>query len=245
MKDKRAASFVIIFFLTAFLVSFGLTVAARSVATFSAPQEEKRKELENRIRELEKRRGELKAEIDELRSRLDELEKSAAKSDVRLKELQEQVSSLRFAAGLTPVKGPGVEIVLADAENPQLEQAEQAIVHDSDIRAIVNALLASGAEAIEINGERYTGFSCIRCVGPTVLVNSRRISSPFTIKAIGDPDSLERGLLADEEAGVLITEIFPAFGIVYRLTPKEELEIVSYKGSYLFSYAKEDEGEKK
>lgn len=224
-------------FVSALIIAFVAVFLFNSFSAFSNPQEEKRRELENQIKQLEEERKQLRSEIDTLRKQLAELEEKSTATDDRIKQVQERVNALRFAAGLVAVKGPGVTVVLQDAEIADEEVGVQGIVHDSDIRIIVNALLAAGAEAISINGERYTSFSCIRCVGPTVLVNSRRMSSPFTIKAIGDPEALERGLVADEDAGYLITRVFPFYGIGFKLTRADEIIIPSYKGTYALSFS--------
>ena len=60
---------------------------------------------------------------------------------------------------------------------------------------VVNELKASRRQKpISVNGERITAMSEIRCAGTTILVNWIKISSPFEIKAIGNPDMLESGL---------------------------------------------------
>lgn len=237
MQKQRNLIINATFFISALLIAFAGVFLANSFTAYTNPQEEKRKELEEQIKKLEEERKQLKNEIDSLRKQLAELEKRSTATDDRIKQAQERVTALRFAAGLVEVKGPGVTIVLQDADLSEDEIGVQGIVHDSDLRIIVNALLAAGAEAVSINGERYTSFSCIRCVGPTVLVNSRRMSSPFTIRAIGDPEALERGLIADEEAGYLITKVFPFYGIGFKLTKEEEITVPSFKGTYALSYS--------
>ena len=48
----------------------------------------------------------------------------------------------------------------------------------------------AGAQAIEINGQRIVNSSCVTCAGNVISINGERVSSPFTIKAIGSPDLL-------------------------------------------------------
>ena len=62
----------------------------------------------------------------------------------------------------------------------------------NDLRDIVTALWASGAEAISINGERLVATSSIYGVGASVLVNTAFLSPPFQIEAIGSDGLLER-----------------------------------------------------
>ena len=55
--------------------------------------------------------------------------------------------------------------------------------------------MAAGAAGVEIRGQRITVRSSVRCAGPVVLVNQRPIVvNPIVIKAVGDPELLERAV---------------------------------------------------
>jgi len=98
-----------------------------------------------------------------------------------------------FRAGLTPVTGDGITIIMQDAQlDDNVENINYAdyIVHDADINGIINELRIHGAEAISINGERIIGTSRLVCAGPTIFLNVSRYPPPYVIKAIGDPDEL-------------------------------------------------------
>lgn len=99
-------------------------------------------------------------------------------------------------AGLTEMQGPGIVVTLRNKADlkPEDVTEPQYAVHDLDIRDFVNALLAAGAEAVSINGQRYVTTTAMRVLGPNVLINGVPLIAPFTIKAIGDPDNLERHL---------------------------------------------------
>jgi uncharacterized protein YlxW (UPF0749 family) len=59
-----------------------------------------------------------------------------------------------------------------------------------------NELKNAGAEAIVINGQRVVSSTAIRCVGNNVQINAvPTAGSPVIIKAIGDPDLMQSGLL--------------------------------------------------
>lgn len=104
----------------------------------------------------------------------------------------------RVLAGLTPVEGPGLVVVLSDSpkRSKQGSQAQPGdyIVHDRDIQNAVNELWAAGAEAISVNGQRLVTGSFVRCVGPAILVNRMQIVPPFVIRAIGKPEALNAAL---------------------------------------------------
>ena len=88
-----------------------------------------------------------------------------------------QILIQEAAVGLAAVTGPGLVVRLADAAAPidpntgKTSGAEVNRVLDVDLQAVVNALWATGAEAIAINGQRLTALSTIRRAGATVLVD--------------------------------------------------------------------------
>jgi uncharacterized protein YlxW (UPF0749 family) len=115
-----------------------------------------------------------------------------------LKEAQRRVSTLKSPAGLTAVSGPGVTVTLQDAPKAVQEsagaQVANAIVHQQDIQAVVNALWAGGAEAMTLQGQRVVSTTGIKCVGNTVILHGVPYSPPYVVRAIGDAASLRRSL---------------------------------------------------
>lgn len=109
-----------------------------------------------------------------------------------LDSIRTSLYDTRVAAGFTELSGPGVIIKIYDAEDGH---TSETIVHDSDIRDIVNELNTIGAKGIAIGGQRLTATSSIRCVGPVIRVNDESIPvNPVVIKAVGNPEVLASGL---------------------------------------------------
>ncbi len=98
---------------------------------------------------------------------------------------------LRVEAGFEEMSGEGVLVTLSDKENGT---TSEAIIHDTDVRDVVNELFSSGAEGVAVGGERLTATSSIRCAGTLIKVNDQLIPMPIEIKAVGDPELLESGL---------------------------------------------------
>ena len=95
------------------------------------------------------------------------------------------------AAGTVAVTGPGLVVTMRDAV-PLLGEpdSESKRVLDYDVQVVVNALWASGAQAVAVNGHRLTATSAIRSAGEAILVDLVGLASPYTIEAIGDPATL-------------------------------------------------------
>ena len=140
-------------------------------------------------------------------------------------------------AGLTDAEGPGIEITLADSANSQAQADSTDIVHDRDLRDVVNELYGAGAEAISINSERIVANTAIRCVGNTIMINDKRCSSPFVIKAIGDSASLESAL--NIRGGVL--DVLRLYNIQVNVTKYEKIKLQKFTGHISFTYAKTEE----
>jgi hypothetical protein len=106
--------------------------------------------------------------------------------------IAESILSLRRASGFEELTGPGVVLLAFDAPEGY---SYHEIVHDQDVRELTDALMAAGAAGVEIGGQRITVRSSVRCAGPVVLVNQRPIVvNPIVIKAVGDPELLERAV---------------------------------------------------
>ncbi len=128
-----------------------------------------------------------------------ELASSKGLSAKQAKQLNARIKEMEMIAGLTPVSGAGIRVVLSD--NVEIASAASGsnpflpgMVHDFDLLQIVNELRAANAEAMAIRNTRITGYTPIRCVGPAIQINWDGAASPFVIEAIGDPNTLENAL---------------------------------------------------
>lgn len=148
----------------------------------------------------------LQKQVDELQrtnkaqqSQINKYENGVSSSSAQTRALSADLKSAKFAACLTAVQGPGVEVTLTDSKNPfpgglPPGLTPPNIIHDTDINATVNELKAAGAEAISVNDQRVGAVTPIRCAGPTVFVNNTAQTPPYVIKAIGKPLTLETAL---------------------------------------------------
>jgi DNA-directed RNA polymerase subunit K/omega len=107
-------------------------------------------------------------------------------------------SQLAALAGLTPVQGPGIEVVVSDGERKlrPKENPSVVLVQEGDLIFLNMMLWYGGTRGVAINGERVTAQSTITSSGPTLLINGRRVVGPFHVLAIGDPDVLRGALEA-------------------------------------------------
>lgn len=104
-------------------------------------------------------------------------------------ETESNIKQNNKILGLTEVKAKGIIIKLQDnssVPNNVGESIENYLVHDSDLKTLINELWNAGAEAISINGQRIISTTAIICDGNTIKINGETTGSPFEIKAIGN-----------------------------------------------------------
>lgn len=149
-------------------------------------QNKRTEDLKEELIKLQKTNSELRTRLQELKEENMVYEQVRAGDDEAAKLLQKALEEARIFAGLVPVKGKGLIITL--------ENNEFATVQDDDIFEVINELRAAGAQAISVNEERIVAMSEIRNAGNNIMINGVPMKSPFVIKAISDPDQLERSL---------------------------------------------------
>lgn len=132
----------------------------------------------------------------------------------KVASLERQLKVMAQRAGYEPLSGKGIIIKVFD-NNGDVENT--GIVHDTDIRNIINELMIAGAKGIEVGGQRLTVNSAIRCVGPTILVNNKPIPvNPINIKVVGKPEVLISSL-------DIVSNQLMSFGIKIKTETKEEI----------------------
>jgi uncharacterized protein YlxW (UPF0749 family) len=132
------------------------------------------------------------------------------------------------------VDGPGVAVTLDDSAMrniPASSDPNSYLVHDFDVRDVVNALWLAGAEAIAVNDERVVGNTSAYCVGSTVMVNTTRLSPPYVIRAIGEPGVLMETLRNPSYLSSLRKRV-EHYGIKLQVAQVSKMTLPTYIGSF-------------
>lgn len=213
------------------VLGFMLAVQARTQLSLTrALPYQRLEEVTALLYRAEEERDLLRHEVSSLRSQL----AGAGEGQSIIESLRVELEKARMAAGLIPVTGRGVSVVMEETRGSQPgEDANLFIIHDDDILKVVNELVAGGAEAISINGQRVIATTEVRCAGPTISVNNTRTAPPVHVLAIGDPDTLEAALRM--RGGVV--ESLALWGIEVRVKKEEAVLVPAFEGSLLFRWA--------
>ena len=148
--------------------------------------------------------------------------------------LDSEVNQAKTLLGLTNVKGKGVIVTLTDTD-----EALYTYIAD-DLILLLNELKYAGAEAISINDNRIINLADIVTLndGLIILYGNVRLTSPYVVKAIGDPTYL-LSTLSIKNSGYI--DQMKANGMAIEVEQNNNIEIKAYNGELDNKYLKEVE----
>lgn len=188
MKGKNTLAIsigIVALILTAVMFTQFKTVDETDITAIETMREV---ELRDELASWKTKYDDMDAKLTETKSKLDEYKQEVNSNENSIKLLEEDVKEAEKLLGYTQVQGPGVMVTLSDGDIKNIEYF--------DLLELVNELNAAGAEAISINDERIVSTTDITLVELRILlVNTRSISGPYVIKAIGDKKKLESSLI--------------------------------------------------
>ena len=144
-------------------------------------------ELQTALTEWKEKYNETHEKLIDTENKIREYKQTSENSEESSKLVKKELEEANLMMGKTDVSGNGIEIILKDNS----EKEYTAL----DLLNLVNELRVAGAEAISINGERVINLTDIVDISNKyILVNSNKVSSPYTVFAIGDENYLKSAL---------------------------------------------------
>jgi len=138
-----------------------------------------------------------------------------------LNKEQEQSAKL---VGKTDVEGEGIIVTLEDS-------MDQTIT-SNHLLSLVNELKYAGVEAICINENRIINSTDIVDVNYVIMMEGKKISSPYVIKAIGNQTYLSSTL--NSKQGLIST--YKETGITITMEENSKIQIPKYEGDVKLEY---------
>ena len=218
-------------------ISIGLTAvifATVMFAQFKTVEQTNITEIEAmRESELRTELSSWKSKYDEINLKYEEISKKVEEYKQQMKDnvdatalIKNDIAENEKYLGYSDVEGEGLVITLED-------NSKKEITSD-DLLNLVNQLKLAGAEAISINDERVVNTTDITIVnGAFVFVNGKRLSSPYTVKVIGNQKYLDSAISIKYG---YIDEI-TANGKTISYVPVKSVKINKYKGDLSMKYA--------
>lgn len=227
-RESHRPALVAVFVVLGLLIAVALNTTIR----LAEARPSRSSDLVDVVRSMESQRRDLQDQLAASRAELTALEQTAAEETGLSTSFAQKLGQVRESAGLSAVRGPGVEVVLGDGVHVKPgADPNDYLIHDTDIAAVVNALFVGGAEAVDVNGERLVATTPIRCAGTTILVNSTRLGSPYVIRAIGEPAALEAAILGDDVASLVFTAYAQEFGLNVSIRRADDHTVAAFRGS--------------
>ncbi|MEU8798231.1 DUF881 domain-containing protein [Spirillospora sp. NPDC048819] len=224
------------------LLAGTLFAASASTARGTSLREQGRTEITELIAGEQRRSRQERAEYRRLRHEIDRISREAGRHDARVKRARAEADRLAARAGFTPLSGTAVRVSLDDAplpksgELPRGVRPDDLVVHESDVQAVVNALWAGGARAMQIMDQRVISTSAVRCVGNTLILQGVVYSPPFRITAVGDPERLRAALGASPEIA-LYRKYVRAYGLGYSVRTVGRATLPPFTGNVTMKHA--------
>lgn len=162
----------------AFLLGLLVVVQLHSQTAGSALQNRSAQDLTNLVGNLNTQNDRLRSEVSVLQNQLDELRADHATGSTSVGQIESDLARIRAWAGMDAVSGRGVMIVVGG-------QIAAGAVDD-----LVNELRNAGAEAIAIEDIRVVAGTTISGLPGSLDVDGFLLRDPFTIRAIGRPETL-------------------------------------------------------
>lgn len=232
MKKKQIA---ITLGIMCFILCFGIMLQINTIkeAITAVGQNMTDSNLKDEVLKWKERYDRTYASLQDQQKELEKERQVSLSSDETSVEKQKKLKELNAYLGLTDVVGEGVIITVQD-NNSSIIGSAKDLVHDEDLRSIINEAKNTNAEAISVNGQRIVPSTAINCVGALVQVNNESVGSPFVIKVIGNKNTLCNNLL---RAGSYLKQM-EEDGVIVSVEKKDEITIEKYKGVLTDKYIK-------
>jgi len=154
----------------------------------------------------------LDQEVRNLEATRDALVSGSTDGAAALTAAQERLDALGILAGTARTHGPGIRMTIFDPSG----KVTPPLLLDA-----IEELRDAGAEAIQVGDVRIVASSYFGLVGARIQVDGQSITQPYTILAIGDPQTMSSAM---EIPGGL-SENVRGLGATVTITQQKELTV--------------------
>jgi len=191
-------------------------------------------ELKLELSSWNEKYNELNERYQEVIAKIEEYRNESVSDQQTAQLLETELEQLNEALGKTDVVGQGIVIQLTDKAGTELSEGVTVKnINEEDLLRVINELFAAGAEAISINGNRIVLTSSIVAIDTDILkANGKKISSPYVINAIGNPDYLKSSVTG--KSGIV--DELQELGHETSVYTRDEIKIEKYEDDITTKY---------
>lgn len=233
MMKKGKITMTIIIGVMCFILTMLIFMQVKTISQTDISELEimRESELKTEITALKTKYEETLEKLKETNTKILEYEEASIEGKEASELLQAELIETENLLGKNAVEGEGIII--------KMENGGQQKIDAEDLFELVNLLKSAGAEAISINEQRIVYDSYFADINGTnyITIKGQYITSPYTIKAIGNPTYLESAV-SQKNYGYIDTKI--AEGKIVTLERLPNITIPKYEGNLEFEYVKEE-----
>lgn len=186
MKGKLSLTIIIGF--TAFIFTMVMFTQFKTIeqTDITAIETMRETELREELARIKANYDDIETKLNDTQSKITEYETQMESDEDSAQILENELNEAKMYLGYTNVIGQGIIITISDGSRS---------IESYDLINLVNELKLAGAEAISINDNRVVSTTeIVDIINRYIMINGKRISGPYTIKAIGDQKYLESGI---------------------------------------------------
>ena len=223
VRARLATSFLIA--LLCALLGFGYAIQLNNPASSYETMSEEEltrliTETSTQVQNLEQRKGELTSQLNSLKAAANKQQEAE-----RIAKENEQTSGI--LSGRLPAEGEGV--IISISEDPKSR------IDASTMFQLVEELRNAGVEVMALNSVRVVTSTYISDTRNGLQCDGQELSTPYTLKAIGDPQNLQNAV---NIAGGVGSRLKVKFGANVRVTSSDQVRITEIHESRQYKYAK-------
>ncbi|KFI51754.1 DUF881 domain-containing protein [Bifidobacterium biavatii] len=205
------------------LLAFGYMVQINTKSNYETMSED---ELVSLISQTSTQVQNLEQRKSELTSQLDSLQATADKQAAAEKIAKQNEETNGILSGRLPAKGQGVVI--------RITRGTKTDVDASTMFTLLEELRNAGAEVIAVNSVRVITSTYISDTDSGLVCDGVVLSTPYIIKAIGDPQALANAV---NIAGGVGSRLKVKFGANVTVTTENEVRITEVRETQQYQYA--------
>lgn len=139
-------------------------------------------------------------------------------------DIEKEIQENEKIIGATDVSGEGIIINILDGKD---------LIHQEDLIILIDELKNSGSQAISVNEQRITNTTYLYCDGTVILIDGVKIGNPFTIKAIGNKETI-CGALSRNKGYI---ETLKRDGLEINIEKSDNVQIAKTNKSEILNYS--------
>jgi len=167
------------------MLGFGLAIQLQSNSKNDALAGAREDDLVRILDDQNSRIQRLQSQLSDLQAAKQKLSDSGSNNAAARAEAERQADALAILTGTAPAHGPGLLISITDPQHA---------LHAEDLLDVVEELRGAGAEVIQFGPVRIGTSSAFVDGQDCIQLDHTAIGSPYEIKAIGDPATLDTAL---------------------------------------------------